>query len=91
MKISTRINSRVTSIQVKNSVIALHYIYTTGQMPPTANSIRNHALDACHGIIAKWDGTGKGLSGHITDTLLADVIDTDDSKDYLAIIQELEE
>ena len=86
MKVSTRINSRVTSIQVRDSVIAMHYLFSGGVMPCTSNSVRDHVLDVCHDIIGSWEGTGRGLSSHITDCMLKDVLHSEETKDYDSIM-----
>ncbi len=55
-------------------------------MPPTSNSVRDHVLDTCHDIISQWEGSGRGLSGHITDCMLNEVIKGDDEEDYSTIL-----
>lgn len=88
MKVSTRINGRVTSINVRNTVCALHQIICGD---PNGKNIEGHILDTCHGIISTWKGaTGKGLSGYITDKMLEDLIDTNDLELYNTTLRRLE-
>ncbi len=87
MKVSTRINGRVTSIRVKNSVCALHYMVCA---PPNKN-IESHVLDTCHTIMSQWEGrTGKGISGFITDKMLEDLLELNDVSEWQAMIKRLE-
>ena len=87
MRVSTRINGRVTSISIRDSVCALHYVICGN----SAKSVQDHILDSCHDIMNEWEGdTAKGLSGFITDTLLKDLLDqTLDIKLYNQTIEEL--
>jgi len=72
MKVSTRINGRVTSVSIRDSVCALHYVICGND----AQKVQDHVLDVCHSIMDEWEGdTAKGLSGFIVDTLLADMLD----------------
>ena len=91
MKISTRINGRVTSINVRDSVGALHFLVCgdferhTGKQGPL-----NHVRDACHDIISSWKGdTGKGLTSYITDKMLEDVVASEDIQAYHTIAARL--
>ena len=80
MKISTRINGRVTSINVRDSILALHFIINGEGVP------EDHALDTCHNIISHWKGnTGKGLSSFITDAIIEDVLSEDDLEEFIKI------
>jgi len=86
MKISTRINGRVTSINVRNSILALHFIIT-GEGNP-----QDHALDTCHTIISQWDGTtAKGLSSFITDKIIEDVLSASLSAEDLKEFNQIKE
>ena len=88
MKVSTRINGRVTSVSVRDSVCALHYVVCGNE----AKKVEDHVLDVCHSVMDEWEGdTAKGLSGFIVDTLLADMLDqTLDVKMYKEAMERLE-
>ena len=87
MKISTRINGRVTSINVRNSVCALHYIICCEGV----KKLENHVLDTCHDIISTWKGaTARGLSSYITDQMLEQLLDDADKDNFHETIQRLE-
>lgn len=87
MKVSTRINGRVTSINVRDSVCALHYIICGSD---SLDQVENHVLDTCHDIISTWEGdTGRGLSSYITDKMLEDLLDTTYIKSYRSTLQRL--
>jgi len=74
MKISTRINGRVTSVKLKNSICALHYLILGSD-----NSIYEHCLDTCHTFIGDWRGdTGRGLSGYVGDRMIKEIVDSND-------------
>jgi len=86
MKVSTRINGRVTSINVRDSICALHYVIC-GERDKL---VYDHILDTCHTIINTWDGTtGKGLSSYITDTMVLDLLEPEDLKLYNESLEEL--
>lgn len=86
MKISTRINGRVTSVNVRNSVCALHHIIC-GE----GKKLENHILDTCHDIITEWEGeTGRGLSGYIADKMLEQMLDDSDVAYFHTSMQRLE-
>ncbi len=76
MKVSTRINGRVTSINVRDSVCAIHHIICGD---PGGKKVEDHVLDTCHDIIDTWEGdTARGLSGYITDSMLKSMLDPED-------------
>ena len=80
MKVSTRINGRVTSVNVRDSVCALHYVICGSD---SLDQVENHVLDTCHDIISTWKGTtARGLSSYITDKMVEDLLDTDDVPNY---------
>ena len=79
MKISTRINGRVTSINVRDSICALHYVICADENKKP----ENHVLDTCHTIISTWKGqTARGLSGFICDKMIEDLLDGTDNTLY---------
>lgn len=86
MKISTRINGRVTSINVRDSVCALHYVICSEE----ESSPENHILDTCHQIISTWRGqTARGLSSFICDAMIEQLLSTQDKDLYTDTIMEL--
>lgn len=88
MKVSTRINGRVTSIKVKDSVLALHWLINADPKTP----IQDHALDTCNDIMQKWNGTtGKGCSQFITDTILEQMLEPEDVQPFWTAIARLEQ
>ncbi len=85
MKISTRINGRVTSIKVKDSILALHFLITGEK------DLESHVLDACYDIMTKWTGTtGKGASAFVMDRMLEDMLPPEDIPELHHCIQKLE-
>jgi len=79
MRVSTRINGRVTSISIKDSVAALHYTICN----ENDTSPENHIQDVCHTIIGTWEGnTARGLSSFICDAMIEDLLESDDKKMY---------
>jgi len=93
MKVSTRINGRVTSINVRNTICSLHYIICSNDSDEdNSNDVYGHVLDTCHTIISTWKGkTGKGLSGYITDQMLEDLLDQEDLPLFHKTIEKLTE
>ena len=86
MKISTRINGRVTSISVKDSICALHYIICAAN----GKKAEDHVLDTCHSIMTEWKGgTARGASAFITDKIVEDLLEAQDLPKYHETIQEL--
>lgn len=86
MKISTRINGRVTSISVKDSVLALHYIVNGAD----TTAPDTHALDTCHNIMSRWKGdTGKGASSFIIDAIMEDLLEPCDLPAYHSTLEKL--
>ncbi len=86
MKVSARINGRVTSVTVRNSICALHYLICSED----GKDAYDHVLDTCHGIIDTWAGdTGKGLSSYITDKMVEDLLEDTEQEQYLDLITEL--
>ena len=86
MKIATRINARVTSINVRDSVCALHYVICSQEGSKPAN----HILDTCHAIIGTWKGkTARGLSSFICDAMIEELLSTEDKDLYFDTIQRI--
>ena len=74
MKISTRINGRVTSVKLKDSICALHYLILGSD-----ERIYEHCLDTCHTLIGKWRGdSARGLSTYISDKMIEEIIQSND-------------
>ena len=87
MKIPIRINKRVTSIGIRDSIVALHFMFMGGITP----SPQEHMQDYCYNALSDWEGlSGKGLSGFITDRMLRDVVHEEDMPDYTNILKTLE-
>lgn len=87
MKVSTRINGRVTSIKIKDSILALHWLINANPKTP----IQDHAKDTCHMIMQTWTGnTGKGCSQFVTDTVLEQMLDPKDIQAFWTAIARLE-
>jgi hypothetical protein len=93
MKVSVRIAGKVTSISVRNSLCALHYMFTASKRPASkkvAQSVQYHVTDFAHKTLTSWPKvTGKGLSGFIQDCMIEDILENEDLKEYKAIMQQI--
>lgn len=90
VKVSTRINGRVTSINIKDTIAALHYLMLSDRSDnaPIDHHVTHHIQDTCHAIITKWNGdTGKGLTGFITDSMILDLLEDKDIARYNKIVK----
>lgn len=86
MKLSLRINGRVTSIQLRDSVAALHYL-----LSDVSVDINHHISNKAYEFMRKWPNeNARGLSGHITDLLLQELVHLDEQKEYTNILKSLE-
>lgn len=73
---------------IRDSVAALHYLLHAKK----GKEIHSHVLQTCHKIFGKWEGeTARGLSSHITDCMILDLLEKEDRKEYKAIVQGLKE
>lgn len=79
MKISARINGRITSIRINPTIAALHYVYRS---EPGKDPV-DHVHDACYPITQAWGKVnGTGLSKHLHEQLLIDLLEPEDTPMY---------
>lgn len=88
MKISTRIQGKVTSLTIKDSICALYYLICAD---PEEDSPRHFILDACYDIVSQWPySSARGLSSYVTDELLKQVLSPEDLEEYEQILNTLQ-
>lgn len=86
MKASVRIGGKVTSLQVRSSVLAMYYILTGEGKDP-----HQHSLEVINAIVEKWKGSdARGLSSFITDAILEQMLEREDLPLYRNVYDRLE-
>ena len=88
MKVSTRLNGRVTSISLHDSVCVLHYLLTNNK---PSKPIQDHMNDfVANEVFPTWEGiNAKGLSTHVMHMLVKDCLEEDDHSLFNTLLEEL--
>jgi len=89
MKVSTRIQGRVTSISLNDSVCIMHYLL----MEPKSKNLQEHMNDfVARHVLPHWSGdTAKGLSTFVTHCLIQDCLEPEDLEKYSTLRNILQE
>lgn len=88
MKVSTRLNGRVTSISLHDSICVLHYLLTNTK---PSKPIQDHMNDfVATEVLPNWEGTNaKGLSTRVTHMLVKDCLEPDDHSLFNTLLEEI--
>ena len=81
MKISIRLQGRVTSVQIKSSIATL-YCMVFGEDGIDERKAEALVQDAVYEISQKWRGNGRGFSTFVTDCMIEQMIDSEELFEY---------
>jgi nucleoid-associated protein YejK len=86
MKVSARIAGRVTSISVRDSICAAHFLINGKQ----GTKVHDHVSDFIYSSLGVWNGDGgKGLSGFVQDRMIVDMLAEEDLEEFKNILREI--
>ena len=94
IRMSLRIDGKVTSITLKKKIIALWLIYNVGinesNIEEKISSLKTSVFDFVYECLKGWHYlSGKGLSDFITNKMISEILEKEDYAVFLNIIKNI--